>query len=68
MDACERLSKYLASFKESLKSLKLIDTSSSRIVDLALSYFNDSKYYFEKGDCITGLVTISYAEGILDAL
>ncbi|MEM0152942.1 MAG: DUF357 domain-containing protein [Ignisphaera sp.] len=68
MDACERLSKYLATFKESLKSLKLIDTSSSRIVDLALSYFNDSKYYFEKGDCITGLVTISYAEGILDAL
>lgn len=68
MNPCERLSKYLATFKESLKSLKLIDTSSSRIVDLALSYFNDSKYYFEKGDCITGLVTISYAEGILDAL
>ncbi len=68
MDPCERLSKYIATFRESLKTLKTIDVSSSKIVDLALSYFNDSRYYFEKGDCITGLVTISYAEGILDAL
>lgn len=68
VDPCERLSRYISSFKESLKSLKIIDSSSSKVVDLALSYFNDSRYYFEKKDCITGLVTISYAEGILDAL
>lgn len=68
MDPCERLAKYLATFRESLRTLKVIDSSSSRVVELALSYFSDSRYYFEKGDCITGLVTISYAEGILDAL
>lgn len=68
MNPCERLSKYIASFKESLKSLKIVDASSSRIVDLALNYFKDSTYYLEKEDCITGLVTISYAEGLLDAL
>ncbi len=68
MDPCDRLAKYLTTFKESLKTLKIIDASSSKIVDIALSYFMDSRYYFEKRDCITGLVTISYAEGMLDAL
>ncbi len=65
---CERLDKYLAMFNESLKTIKIVDSSCSTIVDLAMLYYKDSRYYYEKGDCVTGLVTISYAEGLLDAL
>lgn len=67
-DPCERLSKYIANFKDSVKSLKILDSSVLKIVSLAMDYLKDSQYYLEKGDCITGLVTISYAEGLLDAL
>jgi len=65
---CERLAKYLANFKNSMKTLKILDSSASKVVSLAVDYMKDSQYYLEKGDCITGLVTISYAEGLLDAL
>ncbi len=65
---CERLYKYLTMFNESIKTLRIVDSSCSNIVDLAMLYYRDSKYYYEKGDCVTGLVTISYAEGLLDAL
>jgi FAD synthetase len=68
MDICERLRRYVANFNESLKSLKILDAGSKSLVDVALAYYNDSRYYLEKGDCVTGLITISYAEGILDAL
>lgn len=67
-DPCSRLAKYLSNFRESIKKLKILDTSISKIVSLAMNYLDDSKYYLEKGDCITGLITISYAEGLLDAL
>jgi FAD synthetase len=68
IDACERLLKYIQNFKESLKTLKILDSSAEEVVSLAIDYFKDSQYYLEKGDCITGLITISYAEGLLDAL
>jgi len=68
IDVCERLRKYIANFNESLKSLKILDSSARHIVDLAMAYFSDSRYYYEKGDCVTGIATISYAEGLLDAL
>ncbi|ADM26900.1 cytidyltransferase-related domain protein [Ignisphaera aggregans DSM 17230] len=67
-DICERLYKYLSMFSESIKTLRIVDSSCSNIVDLAMLYYKDSRYYYEKGDCVTGLVTISYAEGLLDAL
>uniref|UniRef100_A0A7C2VL25 DUF357 domain-containing protein n=1 Tax=Ignisphaera aggregans TaxID=334771 RepID=A0A7C2VL25_9CREN len=65
---CERLARYITNFKNSIKNLKLLDSSASKIVSLAIDYLKDSQYYLDKGDCITGLVTISYAEGLLDAL
>lgn len=67
-DPCERLAKYIANFKSSLKTLKVLDSSASKVVSLAIDYMKDSQYYLEKGDCITGLITISYAEGLLDSL
>ncbi|MBC7112977.1 MAG: DUF357 domain-containing protein [Candidatus Methanomethyliales bacterium] len=36
-------------------------------LSLAKQYFEDSKYYFGRGDFITGLVCIAYCEGLLDA-
>ncbi|MEM0027712.1 MAG: DUF357 domain-containing protein [Ignisphaera sp.] len=68
MDICDRLHRYIVNFKESLKTLRVIGSGAERLLDNAMRYYNDSKYYFEKGDCVTGLVAISYAEGILDAL
>lgn len=68
MDPCDRLAKYVSAFAESLKTLKTISKDAIDLVDLALAYFSDSKYYMEKGDCITGIATISYAEGIIDTL
>ncbi len=37
-------------------------------MDLAKRYIEDTKYYIDKGDCETALVTASYAEGLLDSL
>jgi len=68
VDVCERLWKYIANFNESLKSLKIVDADAKKLIDIALAYYSDSRYYLEKGDCVTGIITISYAEGILDAL
>ncbi|MDK6027821.1 cytidylyltransferase family protein [Ignisphaera sp. 4213-co] len=68
MDPCERLRNYIANFKESLKTLKVVDSEAEKLLDNAVRYYQDSRYYLEKGDCITGLVAISYAEGILDSL
>ena len=65
---CERLRVYISNFKYSLKTLKILSNDAARIVDLALRYLQDSEYYLEKSDCITGLITISYAEGLMDAL
>lgn len=67
-DPCERLSKYVSNFKNSIKNLKILDSTSSKIISLAIDYLRDSQYYLEKNDCVTGLIAISYAEGLLDAL
>ncbi|RLI90865.1 MAG: DUF357 domain-containing protein [Candidatus Altiarchaeales archaeon] len=35
--------------------------------EMALSYYNDSKYFRDKGDYINALSALEYAEGWLDA-
>ncbi|MEM2201626.1 MAG: DUF357 domain-containing protein [Ignisphaera sp.] len=67
-DPCTRLARYIMNFRESIKNLKILDSSVSKVISLAMNYLDDSNYYLEKGDCTTGLITISYAEGLLDAL
>ncbi len=67
-DPCARLSRYIDNVSKVLKDLRVRDKSCREVVDLACAYLRDSMYYRDKGDCITGLVTISYAEGLLDAL
>jgi len=67
-DPCRRLERYIRNVDFVIKRLRVLDTSALKVVELARAYLEDSKYYAAKGDCITGLVTISYAEGLLDAL
>jgi len=38
------------------------------VIELARDYLNDAKYYYERGDHVTSLSCIAYAEGLLDAL
>mgnify|MGYP001772738911 CR=1 FL=1 len=38
------------------------------ILDLATRYASDAEWYLSRGDCLTALACISYAEGLLDAL
>ncbi len=40
----------------------------SKLVELARLYLEDAKYYLKKGDPVTALADIAYAEGLIDAL
>ena len=74
----ERLRRYISSFEKVLKELDIeaLERSGDQhvkkkieyIVDLAKRYYEDSKYYMDKGDYITGLINIAYAEGLLDSI
>lgn len=64
----DRVALYIKNLEEALESLILKDGSYKHIVDLARAYLKDSKYYYSVGDRETALATVSYAEGLLDAL
>lgn len=40
----------------------------ARVVEHAKRYWLDAKYFLGKGMCATALASVSYAEGILDAM
>ncbi|QGA54361.1 DUF357 domain-containing protein [Sulfolobus sp. E5-1-F] len=60
----KRIEKYIKGMDERLKD---INSANNKVVELARLYTEDSKYYLEKGDYVTALVDIVYAEGLLDA-
>ncbi len=66
-----RLSNYIEGVKkayaEAVKNFRG-NGKAREILDLAKTYIDDTVYYYEIGDYITGLVTVAYAEGLLDAL
>lgn len=64
----DRVAIYIKNLEEALNSLILKDPAYGHIVDLAKAYLKDSKYYYSIGDRETSLATVSYAEGLLDAL
>jgi len=37
-------------------------------IERARNYYEDSKYFYEKGDLFTAWGTINYAHGVLDAV
>ncbi len=50
------------------KQLEKLGEKERELVNLARLYLEDSLYYLGKEDPVTALATISYAEGLLDAL
>jgi len=69
-DVKTRAERYLSNLREAFKTLKIFKRSvdSERLLDLAKRYFEDAKYYYEKGEYVNSIVCSTYSEGILDAL
>jgi len=71
----ERAERYIQSFESALQKNRIllvdssIKTASIKIVSDALQrYLKDARYYLENQKPTTSLVSIAYAEGLLDAL
>jgi FAD synthetase len=67
----DRIRKYIENVNlvlNKLKKEKYEDERVERLIKLSESYCFDARFYFEKGDYITSLTCIAYAEGLLDCL
>ena len=64
----DRVAVYIKNLEGALEGLVLKDPAYKHIVELARAYLRDAKYYYSTGDRETALATVSYAEGLLDAL
>lgn len=69
------LSKYIRNSEKVLAEVKIRQNAraSSKeqvgdVVEYAKRYLSDAKYYGEKQQYETGLVSVAYCEGLLDAL
>ena len=66
--------KYLGNLKRAFSTLSLIKNFSidirkvEDILDLAKRYVDDAEYYKEKNNLTIALLSLSYSEGLLDAL
>ncbi|HXZ98612.1 MAG TPA: DUF357 domain-containing protein [Candidatus Acidoferrum sp.] len=68
-DPGERTRVYLTAIEKSLKQAETTtDPRVLRIVNHAKRYVADSKYFLETGKPTTALVSVAYAEGLLDSL
>ena len=71
----ELLSKYIQNTERVFAEMKLspdavhVDREKARdIVDMAKRYLEDAKYYRDRKQFETGLASVAYGEGLLDAL
>ena len=67
--------RYISSIELALKDLKIRDSNSTLVehnmelvIDAVKRYLSDAKYYLEIKKEVRALTSISYAEGLLDAL
>ena len=70
MSEAERIKKDVALFEQSLvqlDSLSLTDNE-AEVVEHAKRYYEDTKYYLEKGDYFTAFGCINYAHGLVDGI
>lgn len=74
-EANERLKGYIHTLEKIFSEAILIsepftirDCDVKAVYDEARRYYEDSKYFQEQRDYITGLIAIAYSEGLLDAL
>nr|WP_157868148.1 DUF357 domain-containing protein [Pyrococcus abyssi] len=70
----EKIEKYLNITKEALERIEVAVDERSHLyivakdfLTMARSYFEDAKYYYEKGDYVTAFAAINYAHGFIDA-
>ncbi|BCU71155.1 DUF357 domain-containing protein [Stygiolobus caldivivus] len=64
-----RAEKYIKGMEERLRKIPATSRDKYRkVYDLAWQYTQDARYYLEKGDYVTALVDIVYAEGLLDSI
>jgi hypothetical protein len=69
-DTVERINKDIELFTKNIKEIGSIelDGKENDIIEMASSYFEDTRYYLEKEDFITSFGCITYAHGLLDAV
>jgi len=70
-----KVESYITKTRRVLKEMKLkkplqpmSDNLINEFMDHVRRYVEDAKFYFESGDLETALASISYCEGLLDAL
>jgi len=70
MSEPERIKKDIALFEASIVELDSLslDGNEEEVMNLARGYFEDTKYYLEKGDYFTAFGCINYAHGLLDGI
>ena len=70
MDEATRIQKDLDMFKDNLKKLQQMNDAALHQpqIKMAVDYFNDAKYYFEKKDYFTAFGCINYGHGLLDSI
>jgi len=70
MGETERIKKDITLFEESVTELDSLSRASNEeeVIELAKGYYEDTKYYLEKGDYFTAFGCINYAHGLLDGI
>ncbi|WP_297499693.1 DUF357 domain-containing protein [Thermococcus sp.] len=70
----EKLLKYFKITEEALSRLEIAVHEKSLLMKvaedfltMARSYFNDARYYYDKGDYVTAFAALNYAHGFIDA-
>ena len=58
-----RIKKDIMLFEQHLKELP-----KKKVVDMAIRYYQDTKYYLGKEDLFTAFGCINYAHGLIDAI
>ncbi|MEM3506506.1 MAG: DUF357 domain-containing protein [Candidatus Bathyarchaeia archaeon] len=71
----ERARTYIKSFEEAIETVKILKIKAivdfneiDGLLNLSKNYLIDAKHYLEKDKPVTALASISYAEGLIDAL
>jgi hypothetical protein len=65
----QKLSRYFELTSAALKKVKIVDKHKKEaedLLDLAKRYFDDAKYFEEKGDLVNAFGAIVYAHAFLD--
>lgn len=68
----KRVEQYISTVERALEAANRqsdgLSEQEERVLALSRMYLEDSKYYYSKDDLVTALATVSYAEGLIDAL